>query len=494
MRELLFLPGAIVYFLVIGLLFAFAINYLYLTFTAINARNIGAFPLPMEEWPRVTIQLPIYNERYVAERLIRASAAMNYPRERLEIQVLDDSTDDTMLIIQQAVEAFRSQGIQIEHIHRRVRTGFKAGALANGHKLSKGDFLAIFDADFIPAPDFLRNALPYFSDPKVGFVQARWEHANRNYSLLTIVQALMLDGHFAIEQYARSQMGAWFNFNGTAGVWRRETIEQAGGWKAETLTEDLDLSYRSFLAGWQARFLRHLSVPAELPVSFNAYRTQQHRWARGSLECAAKFLPAIWRSGLPLLIKFQATFHLTGNLVYMLLLLLSLIYPLALYISQYHAGLDGIYGIGAFLNLTAFAPTLFFGVAQHQLGRRWFTILPALLFTSIFSAGMMLNTSRAVWQAFWKKKNDFERTPKFGITKRDQDWTTRRYQLKLDRIVFAELAFAALNLYTVSYALSMENWIIAGYSLLLAIGLLFTSGLTIYQSILLAIPGHKKAE
>ena len=282
MLDLLFIPSAILYLLVVGALFVYGVNFFYLTYITLRDRKAKQPEPPLDELPQVTVQLPIYNEMYVAERLIAAAAALDYPRSLLEIQVLDDSNDETEEIVARKVAQLQRQGFHISHLHRTRRNGYKGGALAEGLQQAQGAFIAIFDADFIPGEDFLRRTLPHFSDRRVAFVQTRWGHVNRDYSLLTQLQSLAIDAHFMVEQYARWRAGLWFNFNGTAGIWRKSAMLEAGGWRSDTLTEDLDLSYRAFLHGWKAVYLRDVEVPAELPVSFNAYRRQQGRWARGS--------------------------------------------------------------------------------------------------------------------------------------------------------------------------------------------------------------------
>lgn len=489
MNDVFLVPVALVYLLVVGALFVYGVNFFYLTYLTWRSRSQAAPPPEPEIWPTVTVQLPVYNEMYVAERLIDAVARLDYPPDRLEIQVLDDSTDETAAIIQNAVQRLQAQGVNIHHIHRSQRQGYKAGALAQGFHLAQGEFMAIFDADFIPPADFLKRTIPHFfapslSDPRpVAFVQTRWGHVNRDYSFLTFLQSLAIDAHFVVEQFARSRGGYWFNFNGTAGVWRRQAIADAGGWKADTLTEDLDLSYRAFLKGWRAVYLREVEVPAELPVSFSAYRRQQHRWARGSLECAVKLIPEVWSAPISLAQKIEATLHLTGYGVHLLLFSLVILYPFVLLLSLRYPALISLFGIALIFNATAFAPTIFFIAAQQQLGRRWWRQVPLILFITALGAGMMMNTVRAAFQIIAGRSAAFERTPKFGIARRGQDWTGRLYQLKLDPLVFAELFLAALNLVTVDLALQQGNWIIGAYSTLFAVGLFFTAGLTVLQSL-----------
>jgi cellulose synthase/poly-beta-1,6-N-acetylglucosamine synthase-like glycosyltransferase len=488
MIDLFLVPVAIVYLLVVGSLFIYGLNFLYLT--ALSWREVKSpqAPVELEEWPVVTIQLPIYNEMYVAERLIDAAAGLDYPNHLLEIQVLDDSTDETTQIVKMAVQRQTKRGLNIVLLHREHRTGYKAGALADGLALAKGEFFAIFDADFIPRPDFLKRCLPYFfagedrDARQAAFVQTRWGHTNQDYSLLTRLQSLAIDAHFMVEQYARSRAGYWFNFNGTAGIWRRQAIVEAGGWTAETLTEDLDLSYRAFMRGWKGIYLRDIEVQAELPVSFSAFRRQQHRWARGSFECAIKFLPQIWNKNIPLRMKVEASLHLTGYFVHLLLFSLTLLYPLVLLLSQRYPQLISLFGIALVFNLTAFAPTIFFTAAQHQLGRSWWRRLPMILFMTASGSGMMLNSVRAAFQVVRGSSRVFERTPKFGLADHSQDWTTRRYQLLLDPLAYWELGFAILNIMTVIFAVHLGNWLIGVYSAVFALGLFFTSLLSFSQS------------
>lgn len=483
MIDLLFVPVAILYFSLISLLFIYGINFFYLSFVTLGSHKNRQPSPTLQALPVVTVQLPIYNELYVSERLIEAASRLDYPAHLLEIQVLDDSTDETSEIVRKKVDFLQSQGVNIKHLHRAHRAGFKAGALAEGLARARGDFLAIFDADFVPPPDFLRKTIPYFQDDEIAFVQTRWGHLNRDFSLFTLLQSLAIDSHFMVEQFGRSQAGFWFNFNGTAGVWRRKAIEAAGGWKADTLTEDLDLSYRAFLSGWRAVYLRDVEVQAELPVSFTAFRRQQHRWARGSLECSQRLLPQVWNQPVPLSYKVIATLHLSGYFVHLLLFSLLLMYPLILFFSIQQPRLTSLFGIAAMMNGTALAPTFLFIVSQQQSGRKWWRLLPAILFTTVLGHGMMLNTARAALQILLARQSIFERTPKFGILDKRQNWSRHRYQLKLDPLVFVEAAFALLALATSAFAISLHSWGIAFYSAVFCLGLLFTSSLTIKQAI-----------
>jgi len=483
MFELILIPTALAYISVVGLLFVYGINFFHLTWLAWSRRAARTATPALSNWPRVTVQLPIYNELYVAQRLIRAAARLEYPAGLLEIQVLDDSTDETIDIVLRELERARHQGLNISCLHRAERAGFKAGALSDGLAQSESEFIAIFDADFIPPPDYLRKVMPHFGDARVAFIQTRWGHINRDYSFLTYLQSLAIDAHFMVEQFARSQAGYAFNFNGTAGVWRRVALEDAGGWKSDTLTEDLDLSYRAFLRGWRAVYLREVVAPAELPASFSAYRRQQHRWARGSFECALKLLPQVWRAPLTLAQKVEATLHLTGYGVHLLLCALVILYPMVIALSDRFPSLIMLFGLAFVFNVTAFAPTAFFIVAQQQLGRRWWLMLPVILFITALGAGMMLNTARAALQIAVSSQPTFERTPKFGLYRRGEGWIGLRYQLRLDRIVFVELAFALFNAGTVIAAMGTGNWVIGIYAALFCAGLLLTSLTTLAQSI-----------
>lgn len=484
MVDLLLVLVAIAYLTVVGLLFSYGLNFFYMTFLALKHSPPDPSYSPPGVLPRVTVQLPIYNELYVAERLVEAAARLDYPAELLEIQVLDDSTDDTGRLLESAVNRLRARGVDICRIHRTNRQGYKAGALAAGLQVAQGEFLAVFDADFLPPANFLMKTIPYFQDPKVAFIQTRWGHINQGYSLLTRLQSLAIDAHFMIEQSARSRRGYWFNFNGTAGIWRKEAIQAAGGWKADTLTEDLDLSYRAFLSGWHGVYLRDVEVPAELPVSMAAFRRQQQRWAHGSLECSLKHIPSVWKAPLSTLARAEATFHLTGYGVHLLQVALCLLYPLVLVVTHRYPGLISLWGVALVLNLTAFAPSFFFVAAQHKLGRNWLQLLPVILFLNITGSGMMVNTARAAWQIIRHNKEAFERTPKFGVENIRVDWASRRYQLQLDPIVVVEIGFGLFNAFTVVMAIQSGNWGIAFYALLFAVGLVYIAALSIVQSLI----------
>ena len=484
MLQYLLAPVVVLYALAMTTLALYVFNLFYLMLVSLmNRREMQPASLPvLEKLPVVTVQLPIFNEWYVAERLLDTCAALDYPRELLEIQVLDDSTDDTASLIARKVKALQQSGVDIVHIHRRDRNGFKAGALANGLSRARGEFIAIFDADFLPQKDFLLRMLPRFED-NVAFVQARWGHLNRDYSPLTLLQSFSLDAHFAIDQLARSRADYVFNFNGTAGIWRTSAILDAGGWNADTLTEDMDLSYRAFLKGWSARYAGDVEAPAELPVSFTAYRSQQYRWARGSLECAIKYIPVIWRGDFGFTRKLQATFHLTGYLLHVLTILLMLCYPLLLIFAQSYPTLLAPIGVGLLMNFLAVAPAAYFVAAQHLLRRRWLSSIPVILLLSIFASGMVLNTMRALYQILQKHVVPFERTPKFGITARSQSWRGNRYFIRFDTLVLFEILLGCLNLWSAWLAWNSGYYLMMIYAFFFALGLFFFSGFTLFQSV-----------
>src|SRR6188474_14188 len=399
------------------------IIYLYL-------KNRKRPPVParyFERLPKVTVQLPIFNEVYVAERLMRSVSELDYPQELLQIQVLDDSTDETREITATCAEQLRQRGFNVQRIHRTDRTGFKAGALAVGLAAAEGEFLCILDADFVPEKDLLKRTVHFFTDPKVGMIQTRWGHLNRGYSLLTRVQAMFLDGHLLLEQTARSRSGRFFNFNGTAGLWRRSCIDEAGGWQHDTLTEDLDLSYRAQLAGWKFIFLSDVITPAELPVDMNGFKSQQHRWTKGSVQTCKKLLPTIWRSDLPLMIKIEATAHLTSNFAYLLLACLCvLLHPSA---GGPQSGWLRMFLLDVPIFLSAsVSVAVFYICAQRELHpRTWMKeilLLPALIALGV---GLSINNARAVLEAVFNHKSDFARTPKYGIERKKQAWRTYKY-------------------------------------------------------------------
>ncbi len=419
----------------------YGLNSLLLTaiYAWVRRRSLQT-PPPPNAWPSVTVQLPIYNELHVVERLIAAAAALDYPRELLQIQVLDDSTDETTLVAQQAVARYAQMGVSIQHVHRSKRVGFKAGALAEGLHRSRGELLAIFDADFVPPPDFLRRVVPYFASSDVGCVQARWEHLNATYSTLTQVQAIGIDGHFAVEQRARSQAGFFLNFNGSAGIWRRACIEDAGGWQADTLAEDLDLSYRAQLAGWRILYVPDVSAAAELPPQLDALRRQQSRWARGSIQVARKLLPLLLCSDQPWRTKIEGAIHLTGYMVHPLsLVILLLTLPMVVTHSRLFAF------VPYFLLATA-GPPLLYLVAQAERGPGWWRQLRFAPLLLLLGTGLALNNTVAMARAVLGHKGEFQRTPKFDIRAGGDQWQASSYALRCTPLVWYELLLAMFAL------------------------------------------------
>jgi hypothetical protein len=450
------------------------------------------------EWPHVTVQLPIYNELHTAERLLAAVAALDYPRERLEIQVLDDSTDDTRSVVGRAVERLRGQGIDAVYVTRAERVGYKAGALAAGLASAKGALIAVFDADFCPEPGFLRDVVPHLDDPRVGCVQTRWGHVNRAYNPITRVQALMLDGHFVVEQTARSRAGLFTSFNGTAGVWRRACIEDAGGWSGDTLTEDLDLSYRAQLRGWRIAYLPHVVVPAELPVQIGAFKRQQARWAQGSIQTALRMIGPLIRARQPWGVKLQGAFHLTAYLAHPLMLLsVLLLLPAASLreVALQQATLQGYRLLGAapdwlyrwaqigapWLMLSALGPPLLYAVAQVSDGRGWPRRLAALPLLVLVGIGIALNNTLAVLKAALGLRQGFLRTPKYDVRRPGDAWVNTRYALGIDPLVWGELAMAA---YAVSLvALRVVSWGLAPWLLLYAAGFVYVAVTGLLQAL-----------
>lgn len=396
---------------------AFSLHQLWLVGLCVwHGREAPQPSRRFDRLPAVTVQLPVFNERYVVDRLLEAVARLDYPRDRLEIQVLDDSTDDTSVLVAERVAQLRARGCHIQHLQRTHRSGFKAGALAHGLARAQGEFIALFDADFVPPPNFLHRTLHHFTDPSVGMVQTRWGYLNRDESWLTRAQALMLDGHFLIEQVARSRAGCFFNFNGSAGVWRKQTVVEAGGWTPDTLTEDLDLSYRAQLAGWRFVYVPDVVVPGELPVLMSSLKAQHHRWTKGSIQTALKLFTTVLRSREPWPVKVESCFHFGNWLTYPLGLLVSvLILPQLLLDRSLLIAPHGSNVSGAFAGVLLIATTfLFHAVAQRSLATRWWRILLEVPVLMMVSVGLALNNTHAIWEALRGIPSTFHRTPKYN--------------------------------------------------------------------------------
>jgi cellulose synthase/poly-beta-1,6-N-acetylglucosamine synthase-like glycosyltransferase len=473
----------VLYFFVLSILAIYGWHRYYLVYLYMKHRDRTPAPLPP---PRVlssvTIQLPIFNEMYVADRLIDAVCEMDYPRELLEIQVLDDSTDETRQIAELAVRRHAARGFNIRYFHRVDRRGFKAGALEAGLKESSGRFIAIFDADFIPPKDFLLRTLPYFeADEKIGMVQARWGHINQDYSLLTKIQAILLDAHFVLEHGGRNRARCFFNFNGTAGLWRREAIDSAGGWQHDTLTEDLDLSYRAQLLGWRFIFLPHVVAPAEVPVEMNSFKSQQHRWAKGSIQTCLKLLPSILRSNQPFGVKAEAFFHLSANFNYLLMSVLSVLMFPAMWV-RYSSGWTEMLLIDVPLFLAATLSFCnFYMVSQRELYGDWRQRAKYLPFLMSIGIGLCVNNTRAVLEAMFGKPSEFARTPKYGIERDSDEWVGKKYHQSVGAQPLIEVALGLYFTVTVFYALANQIYGTLPFLMLFQIGFLYTGLLSIFQ-------------
>jgi cellulose synthase/poly-beta-1,6-N-acetylglucosamine synthase-like glycosyltransferase len=459
----------------------YSIIYLYFK----NRHRHPAAISKFEVLPLVTVQLPIYNEIYVVERLLKAISELDYPKDRFEIQVLDDSTDETRELTERTAAELRGRGFDAVVLHREPRTGFKAGALDNGFNQAKGEFFLILDADFVPPPNMLKDCIHYFSDPKVGMIQTRWGHINRSYSWLTRAQAILLDGHLVLEQTARSRTGRFFNFNGTAGLWRKRCIGEAGGWQHDTLTEDLDLSYRAQLRGWKFVFLADIVTPAELPVDIDGFKSQQHRWTKGSIQTCKKVLPRIWRSKLPLFIKIEATAHLTANFAYLLLAFLCVL----LHPSSSGAGAAAAGGvIRMFLiDLPIFVATtvstaVFYLCAQRELHPKdWKREIWFFPFVLALGIGVSINNARGVLEAIFNRRSDFCRTPKYGIDKAKQQWKRNRYSAVRTVIPLVEFIFAVYFTYFVFQAFQNREFLSVPFLMLFQTGFAYVAFCSVWQ-------------
>ncbi|MCH7225832.1 cellulose synthase family protein [Haloferula sp. A504] len=450
------------------------IVYLYLKHSRKKPEPLRRF----EERPLVTVQLPVFNELHVVDRLLDSVAKIDYPKDKLQIQVLDDSTDETTDICRAGVERLKAQGFDAEMIHRTDRTGYKAGALENGTKFAKGEYLFILDADFVPNPDVLEKTIHYFSDDRIGMIQTRWGHLNRTFNLLTRIQAMFLDGHLELEQTARNRSGRFFTFNGTAGIWRKSCIADAGGWEHDTLTEDMDLSYRAQLKGWRFIFLKEVETPAELPVDMDGFKSQQHRWTKGSIQVCKKVLPAIWRSNAPIYAKLEATAHLTSNFAYLLLICLCfLIYP------NQHAAPDFgpltyyIVNIPIFF-FASVSVIVFYVTAQKALRpQSWWKEVPYLPLLLALGIGMSINNAKAVIEAIFNHQSGFVRTPKYGIEhkKKRSDWKKSSYKAMKTLTPVVELLFGFFFLFVVVEAALDGRWPASILLLPFPVGFFYTS-------------------
>lgn len=443
-----------IYFIALTILFGFGIHGIVLLYYYRKTKLQDTQEVEQKgEWPLVTIQLPMFNELYVVERLIGSICEIDYPKDKLEIQVLDDSTDETQALAKKLCLEYEAKGFDISYIHRVDRTGYKAGALKEGLKIAKGEFVAIFDADFVPKKDFLKRTVPHFQNEKVGMVQTRWEHINGDESYLTKAQAIALDGHFVIEQQVRNKAGFFINFNGTAGIWRKDCIIDAGNWQADTLTEDFDLSYRAQLNGWKFKFLNDVTSPAELPADINALKTQQFRWTKGAVETALKLLPMVWKSKLKPKVKLECFIHLTSNIVFPFIILVAMLNIPIVMIKISTTGYDSVYSLMSIFVLASISTFLFYMYGQKAIHLDW---RKRILLFPVFLAGSMglaVNNTKAVLEALVGKKTEFTRTPKDG-DKAPKNTIKKKYrQNRVTLLVAVELLLTLYFIVGIGYSL-----------------------------------------
>jgi len=454
----------VTYFSILSILSIYGAHRLWMLLLYFRHKSTPPQPLGDRSFePMVTVQLAVFNEVNVVERLMDHVVRMDWPKNRLEIQMLDDSTDDTVKVAQAVCEKYRNLGWDISYIHRTDRTGYKAGALDNGLKTAKGEFVAMFDADFLPTEDFLRRAMPHFFDHKIAFIQGCWDHLNRDFSLLTQVQAILLDGHFVFEHTARHRSQAFFNFSGTAGMWRVSAIADAGGWEHDTITEDADLSYRAQLKGWRGVYLKDMVVPAELPVEVNAFKSQQHRWAKGNAQVIRKLMKTILFSKESLHTKAECWFHLTANCNYLLMVVLAVIMVPCMY---FRAGTPAhvlLLTDGPFFLLNAVSVGLYFGLSQREVynNRNWTSRLKYVPGLMSLGIGLCLNQSKAVIEGFFTNDIEFKRTPKLGVDAQGNGATNlnaKAYKVPKTLMTFLEAAFAVYYFGAVIVAIYIRKW------------------------------------
>jgi cellulose synthase/poly-beta-1,6-N-acetylglucosamine synthase-like glycosyltransferase len=448
-----------------------------------NKRTEPAARFTDDQLPSVTVQLPIFNEQFVVDRLVESVCHLEYPSDKLEIQVLDDSTDETVEVASAVVERYRALGHNIVYLHRTNRRGFKAGALDEGLKQASGELVAIFDADFVTPEDWLLKVVHHFTDPKIGMVQTRWTHLNRHYSFLTEVEAILLDGHFVLEHGARSRSGVFFNFNGTAGMWRRAAIDEAGGWEHDTLTEDTDLSYRAQMKGWKFAYVQDVECPAELPVEMTAFKTQQARWAKGLIQVSLKILPRVLKSPeVSKKTKFEAWYHLTANISYPLMIVLSTLLMPAMIIRSYQGWFQMLFIDFPLFMASTFSISSFYLVSQKELfPGKWYRTFAYLPFLMALGIGLTITNTRAVMEALFRKQTAFARTPKYRVISRADKPLASKYRKRLGIVPFMELLIGCYFAWTVYYAMSTENYFTVPFLILFVVGYWYTGMLSLLQ-------------
>jgi len=439
-------------------------------------------PNHFDELPFVTVQLPIFNEQFVIDRLIEAICAMDYPRERLEIQVLDDSTDETQQVAAAIVARYAALGHPIAYIHRTNRHGYKAGALDAGLKVAKGEYVAIFDADFVPPTDWLMKVIHHFAEPEIGMVQTRWSHMNRDYSMLTQIEAILLDGHFVMEHGARVRSGDYFNFNGTAGMWRIKAISDGGGWQHDTLTEDTDLSYRSQLAGWKFKYLPEVECPSELPIEMTAFKTQQARWAKGLIQTSIKVLPLMFKSSVPRRIKVEAVYHLTANLSYPLMVIMSVLLLPAMVCRFYQGWFQMLLIDFPLFTASTFSIAVFYVMSERVLfPKTWWKTFLYLPFLMALGIGLTVTNTKAVVEALVGHKSAFVRTPKYRVAKKGEKSQAAKYRKRLILAPWIELLLGCYFFAAILYTFSNHNYFTAPFLILFVIGYWYTGLMSLLQ-------------
>jgi cellulose synthase/poly-beta-1,6-N-acetylglucosamine synthase-like glycosyltransferase len=439
-------------------------------------------PQHFTELPRVTVQLPIFNEQFVIDRLIEAVCAMDYPSDKLEIQVLDDSTDETTAVASSIVDRYAALGHPIVYIHRSNRHGFKAGALDAGLKVAKGEFIAIFDADFVPPTDWIMKVIHHFAQPEIGMVQTRWTHLNREYSMLTRIEAILLDGHFVLEHGARARSGEYFNFNGTAGMWRRPAITDGGGWQHDTLTEDTDLSYRSQMAGWKFKYLPEVECPSELPIEMTAFKTQQARWAKGLIQTSIKILPQVFRSKTTMRNKIESVYHLTANLSYPLMVVMSALLIPAMICRFYQGWFQMLLIDVPLFAASSFSIAVFYVMSQRELyPRSWMKTFYYLPFLMALGIGLTVTNSKAVMEALLGIKSPFVRTPKYRVALKGQKSQAAKYRKRLKLAPWIELLLGFYFLAAIIYTFMNHNYFTAPFLILFVVGYWYTGLMSLLQ-------------
>ena len=481
------------YFIVMVILAFYGIHRYQLVWLYFkNKKNAAKWDEPParygeEELPFVTVQLPIFNEQFVIERLIEACCRLDYPRDRFEIQVLDDSTDETVTVAREIVERYAAgfAGMEpqpIVYLHRTNRYGYKAGALDEGLKVAHGELVAIFDADFVPPTEWVMQVVHHFAEPEIGMVQTRWTHLNRGYSFMTQVEAILLDGHFVLEHGGRSRAGVFFNFNGTAGMWRREAISSAGGWQHDTLTEDTDLSYRAQMVGWKFKYLQDVECPAELPIEMTAFKTQQARWAKGLIQTGKKILPRVMKSDQPWHTKLEAWYHLTANISYPLMIILSVLLMPAMIIRSWQGYIQMLLiDLPLFIASTMSVST-FYLVSQKELfPKTWYRTFLYVPFLMALGVGLTITNTKAVMEALFGVKSAFARTPKYSVQKKGEKSQAKKYRKRLGIIPWIELAIGCYFAWTVWYAVTSANFFTVPFLLLFVLGYWYTGLLSLLQ-------------